>query len=92
MSVNLKHAIPFEKRHNKWGKNYFTIDFEMSDKLTASQYENQYDKYAVRPVVGVIEIGNHKIPMTMKELERMKETIYDAMYQVEAAYRLGKLK
>jgi hypothetical protein len=92
MSVNLSHATPMDKRHNRWGKNYYSIDFELNDKLSSSAYARQFDKQATRPVVGVLEIGKSKVPVTLKELEKLRETITEAMYTVDVAYRLGKLR
>ena len=92
MSVNSRHAIPKNKRHDRWGKNYFTIDFELSDNISNKQYENQYEKGAYRPVVGEIEIGGHIIPVTQKEMERLRETINDGISTIDTAYRLGKFK
>jgi len=85
-------AVPEKYRKKNYGKNYYSIDFEVSDRLTAEQYKNQYDKNAIRPVIGVLEIGNHKIPVTQKELEKLKETAVEAMHQVSMSYRLGMLK
>jgi hypothetical protein len=92
MSVNMNAAIPDNKRNKNYGKNYYAIDFEMSDRLTANDYANQWNKGARRPVVGVVEIGNSRIPMTLKELEKLRETITDAIYTTDMAYRLGQLK
>ena len=92
MSVNLNAAIPDNKRKNNYGKNYYAIDFELSDKLTANEYSRQWDKGANRPVVGTLEIGKANIPVTLKELEKLRETITDAIYTTEMAYRLGKLQ
>ena len=92
MSVNLNAAIPDSKRKNNYGKNYYDIDFEVSDRLTATEYNNQWEKGARRPVVGVLEIGKNKIPVTLKELEKIRETITEGMYTVDMSYRLGKLK
>lgn len=92
MSVNMNGAVPEKYRKNNYGKNYYAIDFEVSDRLTAEQYQSQFDKNAIRPVVGVLEIGNQKIPVTQKELEKIKETAIEAIHQVNMSYRLGMLK
>ena len=91
MSVNMNNAISDDKRKNTYGKNYYSIDFDMSNKLTESSYKNQWNKDAIRPVVGVLEIGTTRVPVTVKELEKLAETITDALYTTEMAFRLGKL-
>jgi hypothetical protein len=92
MSVNMNGAIPEKYRKKTYGRNYYSIDFELSDRLTAEQYRSQLDKNAVLPIIGILEIGNYKIPVTQKELEKLKETSIEAIHQVSMSYRLGLLK
>ena len=92
MGVNLSEATPDKFRHKRFGKNYWDIDFDVSEKLTANEYANQYEKGVNRPVIGVLRIGKLSIPVTKKELERIRETTYDAEHTVDMAYRLGQLK
>ena len=92
MSVNMNDAIPDSRRKPEYGKNYYTIDFDMSDTLTEQQYKTQWEKGAKRPVIGTLEIGNSNIPVTLKELEKLRETITEAINTTDMAYRLGRLQ
>lgn len=92
MSVNLNNAISSNDRKNNYGKNYYSIDFELSSRLREDEYKNQWNKGVTRPVIGVLEIGKSKVPVTLKELEKLRETITDAMYVTDMAYKLGKLQ
>lgn len=92
MGVNLSEATPDKFRHKRFGKNYWDIDFDVSNKLTAEQYANQYEKGVVRPIVGVLRIGGLQVPVTKKELEKIRETTYDAEHAVDMSYKLGQLK
>lgn len=92
MSVNMNAAVPSKYRKEEYGKNYYTIDFDMSNTLTEHAYENQWEKGAIRPVVGTIEIGKSSIPVTLKELEKLRSTINEAIGVTEMSYKLGRLR
>lgn len=92
MSVNMNAAVPASYRKKEYGKNYYTIDFDMSDTLTERAYEKQWEKGAVRPVVGTLEIGTSKVPVTLKELEKLRATVNEAIGVTEMSYRLGRLR
>jgi hypothetical protein len=91
MSVNMSDATPKKERHTRFGKFYWDIDFFHNENLRESQYANR-EKGHIKPVVGTLKIGNKHIDVTMKELERLQETVIEARREIDMAYRLGLLK
>jgi len=86
MSVNSRFAID-EKRVKRFGKLYSSIDFDLSNNLTAEQYitKNEYQ------VIGKFCIANKSFDVTFKELERIEETCKEARSAMERAYQIGLL-
>lgn len=86
MSVNNRYAID-EKRVKRFGKLYSSIDFDISDNLTAEQY---FTKNDYQPI-GKFFIGKNSFEVTFKELEKIQETVYEARQAMERAYQIGLL-
>ena len=87
MSVNSRYAIN-EKRVQRFGKLYSSIDFDGSDNLTAEQFYTRNDYQ----VVGEFCIGKQKFPITFKELDRIEETCKEAKSALQRAYQIGLLR
>ena len=86
MSVNSRYAID-EKRVKRFGKLYSSIDFDVSDKLTAEQFYTKNDYQ----VIGEFCIGKNKFPITFKEIDRIEETCREAKAALQTAYQIGLL-
>jgi len=86
MSVNSRYAID-EKRVKRFGKLYSSIDFDVSDKLTAEQFYTKNDYQ----VIGEFCIGKNKFPITFKEIDRIEETCREAKAALQRAYQIGLL-
>tara|TARA_Y100001937_G_C7128084_1_gene335848 strand:+ start:808 stop:1071 length:264 start_codon:yes stop_codon:yes gene_type:complete len=87
MSVNSRYAIN-EKKVQRFGKLYSSIDFDGSDNLTAEQFYTRNDYQ----VVGEFCIGKQKYPITFKELDRIEETCKEAKSALQRAYQIGLLR
>ena len=87
MSVNSRYAIN-EKKVQRFGKLYSSIDFDGSDSLTAEQFYTRNDYQ----VVGEFCIGKQKFPITFKELDRIEETCKEAKSALQRAYQIGLLR
>ena len=84
-SLNQTAAIS-QKKVEHLGKNYASIDFEMKDRVDATEF-----KYAkMKPVVGTFVIGNRKADVTLSELNHIATTAIAAVQACELAYRIGK--
>ena len=87
MSVNSRYAIN-EKKVQRFGKLYSSIDFDGSDNLTAEQFYTRNDYQ----VIGEFCIGKQKFPITFKELDRIEETCKEAKSALQRAYQIGLLR
>ena len=92
MGLNQSEATPDSERHNRFGKHYWDIDFYPNEKLTQFEYSAGYERNGIWPVIGLLQVGKYRIPVTIKEMERIKETILDAGRTMEMSYKLGYLK
>jgi len=91
MGVNQSEAVPDESRHTRFGKNYWDIDFYPSEQLTMKEYADGFIKGNTRPVVGLLQVGKNRVPVTISELERIYDTIADAINTINHSYKLGYL-
>jgi len=83
-SLNQTAAIG-RKKVEHLGKNYASIDFEISDKVDATEF-----KYAkMKPIVGTFVIGNKRVDVTLSELNHIASTAIAATQQCDLAYRMG---
>ena len=84
-SLNMTAGIN-EKKVEHLGKNYASIDFEINERVDATEF-----KYAkMKPIVGTFVIGNKKVEVTLSELNHIMHTANAAMQQCDKAYRFGK--
>jgi len=84
-SLNQVAAVS-RKKVEHLGKNYASIDFEISDRVDATEF-----KYAkMKPIVGTFVIGNKRVEVTLSELNHIASTAVAATQQCDLAYRMGK--
>ena len=84
-SLNQTAAIS-RKKVEHLGKNYASIDFEINEKVDATEF-----KYAkMKPVVGAFVIGNKRVDVTLSELNHIASTAIAATQACDLAYRMGK--
>ena len=84
-SLNQTAAIG-RKKVEHLGKNYASIDFEINERVDATEF-----KYAkMKPIVGTFVIGNKRVEVTYSELNHILRTAAAATEQCDMAYRIGK--
>tara|TARA_R110001592_G_scaffold308499_1_gene582539 strand:- start:147 stop:416 length:270 start_codon:yes stop_codon:yes gene_type:complete len=74
-----------KKRAKRMGKLYSTIDFNVSDKISAELFA----KVPEKPIVGQLEIGGKSFDVTYQELDAIQSTLQEAKRTVESKYRMG---
>jgi len=84
-SLNMTAGID-HKKVDHLGKNWATIDFEIKDQVSATEFK--YSK--MKPVVGTFVIGSRRVDVTYSELNQIMLTAGNAMQQCDGAYRMGK--
>jgi hypothetical protein len=86
MSVNLIHAINGDKV-KRFGQLWPTIDFEhrASGELNADAIQQRYTD----TVIGDFLIGGKRFQITLKEIERVIETLQTAQQVFRQKYRMG---
>jgi len=89
--VNNSYLSEPKKVHDRFGQNYFKMDFLMNNELSENMYEMEGKSRRYFPI-GEIQIGSKTIPMTLKELERLKETIHEAEVAYHRKYQMGLLR
>jgi len=65
------------------GKNYNSIDFEMSDKVTLSNYKERSNP------IGDLVVGNQKVELTWSECNKVIQTLEDAKSTHHRKIQLG---
>ena len=60
------------ERLRSLGKNYNSIDFEMSDMITESNYKDKSQP------IGTLVIGNRSVDLTWSECNKLMQTLTDA--------------
>lgn len=76
-----------QKKTQKLGNVFPSIDFERNESLHADQYRSR-DKSAI---VGEFLIAGKRIKVTYHELRRIMETAEAGLDIVDKAYKLGRL-
>ena len=84
-SVNHSFATPSEikSKQNRFGKNYASVDFQMSDKITESNYKDK-----ALPI-GFLKIGNKEIELTFHECNKIISTLENATMIHQRKIKLG---
>lgn len=83
--VNQSFAIPddvAEKNERKLGKLYNSIDFENFDFDMKNPPRGA-------TVIGQLQVGHHKIDLSISECNRIISTLHDAMDIANKRYRIG---
>tara|TARA_R110000772_G_scaffold18669_3_gene52744 strand:+ start:233 stop:514 length:282 start_codon:yes stop_codon:yes gene_type:complete len=72
-----------QERFDKLGKNYSSINFEMSNSITET---NVKDKSTV---IGSLIVGSRYVELTYSECNRVMEMLLDAQTTVRQKQKLG---
>ena len=80
-------AAYIQKTVRKYGKLYGSIDFEVSDTISAHYFENNE-----KPVVGKLHIGGKAFDVTYQELDMIAKTMNTAKETVNKRYKLGMMR
>lgn len=67
----------------QFGKNYNSIDFEMSDRITESNYKDKANP------IGTLVVGNQRIDLTWSECNKVFSTLLDAQNTHKRKIQLG---
>tara|TARA_B100001057_G_C22851969_1_gene951328 strand:- start:1571 stop:1864 length:294 start_codon:yes stop_codon:yes gene_type:complete len=67
----------------QFGKNYNSIDFEMSDRITESNYKDKANP------IGTLIVGNQRIDLTWSECNKVFSTLLDAQNTHKRKIQLG---
>tara|TARA_R110002126_G_scaffold209411_2_gene356010 strand:- start:412 stop:693 length:282 start_codon:yes stop_codon:yes gene_type:complete len=89
--INNTYLTDPKKVHTRFGQNYFKIDFLLNTEQSEIKYETEGKSRRYYPI-GELQIGDRTIQMTLKEIEKLKETIYEAELTYHRMYKLGLLK
>jgi|TARA_R100000541_G_scaffold41311_3_gene48717 hypothetical protein len=76
-----------QKKVQKFGKLYGTIDFEINDNLTAHNFETNET-----PVVGKLHIGSRSFEVTYQELDMIARTMNSSKDIVNRKYKMGMMR
>ena len=76
-----------QKKVRKYGKLFSSIDFEVSDTISAHYFENNE-----KPVVGKLHIGGKTFDVTYQELDMIQRTLQSAKETVNKKYKLGMMR
>ena len=76
-----------QKKVRKYGKLYGSIDFEVSDTISAHYFENNE-----KPVVGKLHIGGKTFDVTYQELDMIQRTLGTAKDVVNRKYKMGLMR
>jgi len=72
-----------KKRFEKLGKNYNSIDFEISDSLTESNINTKTNP------IGKLIVGNQRVELTYSECNKIISTLSDAQLIIKQKQKLG---
>ena len=72
-----------QERFDKLGKNYSSINFEMSNSVTETNVKNR------STVIGSLIVGKHHVELTYSECNRVMEILLDAQTTVRQKQKLG---
>ena len=72
-----------QERFDKLGKNYSSINFEMSNSITETNVKDR------STVIGSLIVGKHHVELTYSECNRVMEILLDAQTTVRQKQKLG---
>jgi hypothetical protein len=72
-----------QERFDKLGKNYSSINFEISNSITETNVKNR------STIIGSLIVGNQQIELTYSECNRVMEMLSDAQTTVRQKQKLG---
>jgi len=72
-----------QERFDKLGKNYSSINFEMSNSLTAMNIKDRSKS------IGSLMVGNRYIELTYSECNKVMEMLLDAQHIIRQKQKLG---
>ena len=72
-----------QERFDKLGKNYSSINFEMSNSITETNVKDR------STIIGSLIVGNRHIELTYSECNRVMEILLDAQTTVRQKQKLG---
>jgi|TARA_B100000085_G_scaffold127958_2_gene116500 hypothetical protein len=83
--VNLGGATHQKDRDKlkKLGKNYNSIDFELSDRITEGNYKDRSQP------IGTLIVGNQRVDLTWSECNKVFTTLMDAQNSHKRKIQLG---
>jgi len=81
-------AMYDQKKVERNGKLYGTIDFDVNENVSQEMFE----KVPEKPIIGRLEIGGKRFDVTFQELDMLQETIHEAKKVVLMRYRMGMMK
>lgn len=71
--VNQSFAVDEKrKQDDRKGKFFWNIDFEFTNYLTEKN-----TAYGENPIVGNLIVGNHQMPITLSEVNKLIDTLTD---------------
>lgn len=77
------HQNDRDKMKLQYGKNYNSIDFEMSDKITLANYKERTNP------IGDLLVGGKKVELTWSECNKIITTLEDAKTSHQRKIQLG---
>jgi len=72
-----------QERFDKLGKNYSSINFEMSNSITETNVKDRSTS------IGNLMVGNRNIELTYSECNKVMEVLLDAQHTIRQKQKLG---
>lgn len=91
MSINMASAMDDKRKHERWGKYYWSIDFELNQNLTETMIQKSAEDMNYSPELGVLTIGHNQVSLTEKETMKLIDTLRDSLDAKSKSYKLGLL-
>tara|TARA_B110000305_G_scaffold151643_1_gene168224 strand:+ start:204 stop:500 length:297 start_codon:yes stop_codon:yes gene_type:complete len=77
------HKKDADKLNQSFGKNYNSIDFEMSSHLSEANYKEKTNP------IGTLVVGNQRVDLTWSECNKIFTTLLDAQQTHRRKIQLG---
>lgn len=75
------------KKTDRLGKLFSSIDFTVKENYTADNYRNNK-----KAIAGKLHIGNSEYEVNVNELNRIAETVHNALEVLHKKYRTGLMR